>query len=332
VHLGGPQLLLLALGSAQAGEVLAGSPGSRFLAHAFQAPTRLQEALPGRRALEALVARAFQGQEPAALAGRGVLSLLKALLAATDVVLRMAPAMAAQRRSDVHSRGTGSGLLALRLAAVEGNAQLTRSLLARALNRRLANVVLHDDPAGHLAAVAHHQRPGGTRRNTGLQLGAEEECTPPQHGSNSGAAAHGSRYTSCLALALACGQLDVAAELLKAGADEGHGWGTQHQVTLATAAHVLLESASVLRPAPVDWSAAACPAGAPGDGGSLRGFDLARGAGWQELVLRLATAPATKIELCNVGVPDVASFALSKGCVAVRDASGHDSAWHRRMC
>lgn len=307
MHLGGPQLLLLAMGSAQAGEMLAGSPGSRFLAHAFQAPVRLQEALPGRRALEALVARAYHGQEPAAFAGQGVLSLLKALMAAMDVVLRMAPAMVAQRRADVHSRGTGSGLLALRLATVEGNLQLTRSLLARSLNRRLANVVLHDDPAVHLA-VAQHERLRSARRSTGLQLYAEEECTLPQHASSSG-----SRYISCLALALACGQLDVAAELLKAGADEGHGWGTQHQVTLATAAHVLLQSAAILRPAPVDWSVAACPADGPDDGEGLHDFDLVRGAEWQELVLRLASAPATKIELCSVGVPDVASFALSKG-------------------
>ena len=238
VHLGIPQLLALLLSSARAQEMLS---KNEMLKHAFQAPTTRQDIFPGRPALEALVARHFSvsAQDPVALSNckQSAACVLRAVLAATEVVLRMAPAMAAQRRAEVHARGTGSGLLALRLAAVEGRVELTRCLLTHTRNRRLANVALHNDPAAHLAAESAGRRLGATRGNSSLQLEAEGEGAGAHERGNGsgGVGCGGSRHVTCLALALACGQLEVARQLVEAGADAGHGWGTQHGVTLATA-------------------------------------------------------------------------------------------------
>lgn len=310
MHLSIPQLLAVVLSFARTRGMLA---KSETLKHAFQAPTTLQHLFPGRSALEALIADAFPGQDREFLSRQSVSGLLHAVLAATDVVLRMAPTMASQRHTDVHARGTGSGLLALRLAAVEGDVELMRCLLARTSSPRLANVVLHDDPAAVLAELIAQRQPGTNSRNFGANL----ERRPQGQGANDhsggdGATALGSRrHISCLALALSCRQLEVAHELLQAGVDEGHGWGTLNRVTLASAAHVLLHSAPVIRPLPLEWSPVVCRVGGADEGVSA--FRPARAPAWEALAERLAIAPATKIELSGIGVADVTSFALSTG-------------------
>jgi hypothetical protein len=205
-----------------------------------------------------------------------MLRVLGALLAATDLVLSMPPALSKQCLS---LQAAGSGLLALRMACVQGDSPLVRSLLAAPWRRRHMHVVLHNDPAVHLVReqLARQQRWSAARHALWHPLNKDARVPAGAQANGPAKRAQDSKdaYVSCLGLALMAGQPAVASVLIKGGADKGHGWGTGHGVTLVSAAQLLflaappLGAASVyqqacsqvsgsLQPAPCDPSLAPC--------------------------------------------------------------------------
>jgi len=87
----------------------------------------------------------------------------------------------------------------------------------------------------------------------------------------------------------------------------GHGWGTEHCVTLATAAHVLFLAAPSLR-----ISHSMLPSADAGDAFS-NCHGVKRGEEWHRVGILLCGAENSKIELTGPGLPDVVSVALAKG-------------------
>lgn len=152
-------------------------------------------------------------------------------------------------------QAAGSGLLALRMACVQGDAPLVRSLLDASWRRRQMDVVLHDDPAVHLAREQlwrQHRWSAGRHGlwhalNHGLSHAHNKEASVPAGARANGAAKQAQvAYVSCLGLSLMAGQPGVAAVLIKGGADKGHAWGTAHGVTLVSAAQLLFLAAPPL--------------------------------------------------------------------------------------
>ena len=209
-----------------------------------------------------------------------------------------------------------------------------RRILTHSFSLRLVNIQLHDDPAVHVAASLVHQREHThcmsqeMRRSfagmklAGAEVGLSEGGGKDGKGTEwSGAVMLGKRFVSCLGLALFCRRLEVVREVLKAGADQGHGWGTEHQVTLASAAHILLHSAPFFRiPVATDDSEASGTDSHPTSvltqpayAEEERPWLTTRSTLWHDLARELCSAPDTKIELEGIGLPDVASFALMKG-------------------
>lgn len=247
--------MALVLSTGHMAGMLAASPS---LCHTLQAPAVRQDGFAGRQALQALLPRAFAGVESMHVKGQSVLRVVSALLAAADMVLSMAPSFSARQRSSAVHNAQGSGLLAVRMACVEGDVSLLVSLLASSWRRRHLQVALHDDPALHLARqqlACRHSPAGRWRFWPALDDGDQARGTGGGQGQDA--------YVSCLGLALMAAQPAVAAELIKAGADKGHGWGTGHGVTLVSAAQLLFLAAPPLGTARVCQEASVLPSPRP---------------------------------------------------------------------
>jgi len=172
VNLPAPHLVCLLLSLARTKGLLA---QNLRLTHAVCAPITRKDAFSGRAALEKLVTRTFSRLEAREVEAEGVVPLLSALLAATDAVMRLAPGLSvtshrcvrAEEVTACASARRGSGLLALRMASVEGDAPLVATLLARGQRgsgdqrRALLNVSLHDDFAASLTIGVHSAGGGG---------------------------------------------------------------------------------------------------------------------------------------------------------------------------
>ena len=101
------------------------------------------------------------------------------------------------------------------------------------------NVVLHDDPAVHLAREQLARQHRWSAGRHGLWHALNKDASVPAGAmANRAAKQVQNAYVSCLGLALMAGQPAVAAVLIKGGADKGHGWGTGHGVTLVSAAQL----------------------------------------------------------------------------------------------
>ena len=301
VAVGARQLLALALCTARTRTSLAGNAA---LCHGLRAPVARRNNFPGRPAVVSLLASVPDG------GARSALHLACAVLTATDVAMCHAHELQTVGRPEGLRVGAGGGgVLALRLAAAEGAVEVARRVVARCLfATTLVNAVLADDPAVHVAArriaSVHRTRVQTAATGPAMMLLEGSVAAP-------GAGAGDGRYVSCLGLALACGELGVAGVVLEAGADKGHGWGTEHHITLATAAHVLFTSAPLLRP----------PSTPDVGGGEEAGGGEDSQDMWVQIAGELSCSAETKLELKGPALPDVVSLALSRGYFAAAVAT-----------